>query len=112
MAHGGLVYSTITFASLQYAKEKRPACNGKAFVRDKEKSRRRRLGSQFSRVDQLRPEPILENVLLTCWPRKVRIRITTIAMRTKMRAYSTRPWPLFFNCSILARILICLRFDK
>src|SRR5438477_7390662 len=55
-------------------------------------------------ISYLRPEPIWENVSLTLVPRKVRIRITTIAMSTRMRAYSTRPWPFFFNCSILLRI--------
>src|SRR5215203_2879187 len=53
----------------------------------------------------LRPELMREKVLFTWLPRKDRIRITTIAMSTRIRAYSTRPWPFFFNCSILARIV-------
>jgi hypothetical protein len=53
----------------------------------------------------LRPELIFENVLPTWLPRKVRITITTMAIKTRIRAYSTRPWPFFFNCSILARIV-------
>src|SRR5215211_2197863 len=59
-----------------------------------------------------RPEPILEKVVLTCEPSQVRIRITTMAIRTRMRAYSTRPWPFFFNCSILARIRFASIYER
>jgi hypothetical protein len=37
---------------------------------------------------------MFENTLFTCLPTVVRITITTIAIRTRMSAYSTIPWPL------------------
>src|SRR3954451_2997364 len=32
-------------------------------------------------------------MVLTCWPRKIRAMIATIAMRARISAYSARPWP-------------------
>src|SRR5207253_632290 len=60
--------------------------------------------SQLVTLAYLRPEPIVEKVELTLLPRKVRIRITTIAMSTRIRAYSTRPWPFFLSSFNLLRI--------
>src|SRR5258705_1685716 len=36
---------------------------------------------------------ILENVFPMAGPSRVKIAMTTTATRTRMRAYSTRPWP-------------------
>src|SRR6266516_2717651 len=41
----------------------------------------------------VRPELMLLNTWLTLPPNSVRIPMTTIAMSTRMSAYSTRPWP-------------------
>src|SRR5438105_2282619 len=49
-------------------------------------------------------------LILTFLGTKVSIRMTTIAIRTRIRAYSTRPWPFFFNCSNLLRIGIVSPF--
>src|SRR4051794_5229001 len=49
-------------------------------------------------------EPTREKVWLTFPPRNVRIRITTMAISTRISAYSTRPCPRFFNCSSFLRM--------
>src|SRR6266516_6485797 len=41
----------------------------------------------------VRPELMLLNTWLTLPPNSVRIPMTTIAMSTRISAYSTRPWP-------------------
>src|SRR2546426_12224793 len=48
-------------------------------------------GGPFVR-DQIEP-PTLDRIVLTCWPRKMRAMIATIAIRARISAYSARPWP-------------------
>src|SRR4051812_6980431 len=47
--------------------------------------------------------PTLLSSVETVFPRKTRATIATIAMRTRMSAYSTRPWP----CSLPHRLMRC-----
>jgi hypothetical protein len=58
-------------------------------------------------------ELILLNVLPITGPNNIRAAITTIATKTKIKAYSTSPWPFsFLENSIELHLLSCPEWEN
>jgi hypothetical protein len=51
---------------------------------------------------------MLEKMLPTVGPKMVRAAITTIATNTRIKAYSTRPWPFSFGENNMVNLLFII----
>jgi hypothetical protein len=54
---------------------------------------------------------IVLNTFPIAGPRRARITITTIATKTRINAYSTRPWPFSFGANNIAYYLLSVQDD-